>query len=152
MPTAYAVEFALWEVLWLAKNDRIVVVDCGRDFHEAKRVYALALKGKKPLATLRCKNVGFPPPEKFENKMRALNRRGWWWCPYCGEMRRFEKRNGYSSDLSETWVDAPGYYCPMCDVSNSNGNVKHYNPLSMEIELRKKVRRGGRKRRKRRTT
>jgi hypothetical protein len=62
--SANAAERARWEVLWIAKG-RIVRFDCGTDLTEAMRVYGLA-KGKRPGATLRCKNFGFPPPQNLQ--------------------------------------------------------------------------------------
>lgn len=59
--TTGAGERARWEVLWVSKG-KIHRKDCEHDLTEAIRVYNL-VKGKRPGATLRCKNMGHPPPE-----------------------------------------------------------------------------------------
>lgn len=110
-------EHARWSVLWIqAKGKRKVIRehDCVNDLTEALRVYLLVKKAERPMATLRCNNVGFPPPLKFRPKevklkqkrvngkgkvevtkivmpMVAVNDAGYTWCPYCREFRRFEK-------------------------------------------------------------
>lgn len=55
---------AKWEVLWI-KNRKIQKHDCGSDLGEALRVYMLVKLAERPGATLRCKNMGFPPPEEY---------------------------------------------------------------------------------------
>lgn len=55
---------ARWEVLWIRKG-KVQRKDCGNNLIEAieilERVKAAGRKG----ATLRCKNMGFPPPAKY---------------------------------------------------------------------------------------
>jgi hypothetical protein len=144
LTTPYALVHAKWEVLWVVTKPkkRIVVYDCGDDFVEARRIYLLARDGGKHFPTLRCRNVGFPPPERIRDKLHAYNRAGVWWCPYCMELRRFRKLDGFTSDLTEVWTEAPGYYCPMCDIGQDNGHVKRWNPAAMALANRKKLRRG----------
>jgi len=58
---------ARWEVLWV-KDGKIQRHECGTDLGEAIRVYTL-VKGKRAGATLRCKNMGFPPPEELQPRL-----------------------------------------------------------------------------------
>jgi hypothetical protein len=155
MPTRFAVANAKWEVLWVTTKGgkRIVAYDCGEDFVEARRIYLIARDAGKPFATLRSKNVAFPPPEQKLEKMMAFNRRGAFWCPYCMEMRRFEKLDGFHSE-SGAWVEVAQYYCcPMCGISLKHSLVASYNPLAMQLTMPKQKRlrkgKGGKRRRKR---
>jgi hypothetical protein len=154
MSNSAALVFARWEVLWIA-NSKIVKKDCGKDLYEAKRIYALALKANKPGVTLRCKNVGFPPPDKYYRKpmvktevvngrktkvkvyvsvMNQLNVKGIFWDPYCCEMRKFVKRKGYK--VGGIYMQDPHLACPMCGISHDNFYVKKYNPLAQRLAHR----------------
>lgn len=145
----YQIEHARWEVIWLTykPHKRLIAVDCEHDFHEALRIYTKAVQADKKMVTLRCKNMGFPPPEKFRRKAIAYNKQGIFWCPFCVKMRRFERRAGFTSDLTDEWVDYDHYACPVCDISHENGHVVQYNPLAVVL-IRKRTR-GGKRGRKR---
>lgn len=60
---------ARWQVLWVAKRKSgklaIVETDFEHDFKGAIELYSKAKRAGKTLATLRCCNVSFPPPEKY---------------------------------------------------------------------------------------
>lgn len=125
-----------WSVLWYnPKNGKVKQVRCGTDLTEAVRVYGLAKAGGRSQVTLRCDNMGFPPPVKFmphsvyvvtEEKYRTpagkkktlekrelqhrtpmdtANRRGIFWCPYCREMRKFQLLHQFFYD--GRWVPDP---------------------------------------------
>jgi hypothetical protein len=135
---------AHWEVRWV-HNRRVVVIDCGDDLAEAVRIYTLALRGSKLATTLRCKNVGFPPPARLRavHERRAAdgieriphlyfyNLRGWWWCPYCMQVRKFRLLRGFHD--ADTWVPTAGYHCPMCKISHRDGCVRKWNPLAARL-------------------
>jgi len=157
MTTEYAVEHARWQVLWVVTKPkrRIVVIECENNLAEARRIYQLAKDSGKHYPTLRSANVAFPPPEKIEEKIHAYNRQMVFWCPFCMELRRFTKFDGFHSELSGAWVEVPQFYCcPMCDISIHHGQVKQYNPRAAELAVKsKRLRRGkssGRTRRRRR--
>lgn len=149
---------ARWEVLWI-KDRRIIRKDFGTDLQGAVDLYA-RVSGKRRGVTLRCRNMGFPPPDRLADReevivrhngrrvkgkriiepkryvetMDALNRRGVWWCPYCRQLRRFVRRNGYH--FEGHWIERAGMHCPMCGVSQSDFHVRRYNPITLMIEMR----------------
>ena len=137
---------ARWSVMWVSKGE-IYEREYEVDLSEAVRVYVLLIRAGKKGATLRCQNVGFPPPKKFRGRMEALNRRGIWWCPYCMKMRKFENRAGF--EIEDVWVSYGDRVkvpcCPMCDISSRDGNVMRYNPMAANLANRRKSR-GGKKR------
>lgn len=154
-----ATKNANWEVIWKYKG-HLVRKDCGTDLPEAIRVYNLAVKADKPSVTLRCKNVGWPPPDKYWRRptvrkekvngrvkktvvyvshMNELNRRGLWWCCYCMEFRRFERRKGFI--ISGVFVPKPVYACPICGVSHQDFHIRNYNPVAARIEASLNLRR-----------
>jgi hypothetical protein len=170
-----------WSVLWIAQKGKKKVIiehECHNDLTEALRVYMLAKEGGKTKATLLCKNTGFPPPQKYRpyDKTRVVKRKvkgkvkrvrltrtvdpmvkvndaGFTWCPYCREMRVFErvklsrKRlvNGTHNGQQVEWVmpalDGVEYQCPMCGVSTSNHHVRKYNPGLVVVAKRTRTRR-----------
>lgn len=136
-------------MLWIAKG-KVVRKDFGSDLSEALRIYVLACKAEKSGATLRCKNMGFPPPEEYQREwtgwavgskgqrveqysepLRDLNIQGIWWCPYCMKLRRFTKVKSFKVDGIR--VPIPGMVCPMCRVSHRDSNVMKWNPLARQI-------------------
>jgi hypothetical protein len=140
---------ARWSVMWV-KGKEIFEREFGGDLSEALRVYVMVQRAGRTGATLRCQNVGFPPPQKLEGKMGTLNRRGVGWCPYCMKLRKFEMRKGF--DFEGEWIEKKAYYCPMCDISSDDNNVLRYNPLYASLGYRRRSRgrskkRGRRKRR-----
>ena len=62
---ASTLAFARWEVLWVVKGPRIIVHDCGHNFVEALALYEKVKRAGRKMPTLRCKNVPFPPPDKY---------------------------------------------------------------------------------------
>lgn len=152
----YSIETAAWEVMWVVvkkSEKRIVAIDFGTDFVAAQELYVKVCRAGRKLATLRCKNQGFEPPERYRDKMASLNRRGVWWCPYCMKLRRFEKRA-----WSESWhtpdeiePSEPAYYCPMCDIPHGDWSVRRWNPLAARLYegLTRRRSSGKRRRRKR---
>lgn len=164
MPVVTAVRRAKWEVMWLRRG-AVVRKDCGSDLAEALRILELVKGAGRKGATLRSKNIAFPPPAKYADTeqvpigrskrtrkivyaertieppqylttMRSLNKRGVWWCPYCMKMRRFTRVKGF--ELDGIWVDKVQYVCPLCGVSH--GLVRRFNPLAAEIDMRRRGR------------
>lgn len=142
---------ARWEVIWWNKKKRqFTTIEFDNDLASAEELYAKVLAAEKPFATLRCTNVGFPPPKKYRPRvvkgqevipLLAINQRGIAWCPYCRQMRKFRKQDGF--ELDGIWVDAAGRYCPVCEVSADNYRVKRYNP-GMYTTKKVRVRRASR--------
>jgi hypothetical protein len=89
-------------------------------------------------------------PRTYHQRMHAVNVKGWWWCPYCMKLRRFERREGYPSKripgfhegrpvewITRAWSD-PHMACPMCGASHQDWNVQHYNPIAQRYaEMRR---------------
>lgn len=127
---------ARWEVIWWNKKKKqFSVFEFDNDLASAEELYAKVLKAEKPFATLRCCNVGFPPPKKYRPRtvkgkevipMLAINQKGIVWCPYCRKLRKFQLQDGF--ELNGIWVDAGGKYCPVCEIGSANHQVKRYNP------------------------
>lgn len=143
----------------------IIRKEYGTDLTEAIRVYNLALKAGKRLPTLRSNNVAFPPPAKYMPHtrqrikkvkrrlpngkvkvsktletytvipMEKLNLKGFYWCPYCREMRKFQHQHGYPFGEA-SFVDAPGMFCPLCGISHRHFSVRKYNPAANRQYLR----------------
>lgn len=150
---------AKWSVLWM-KNGEVIWTDFGSDYHRALEIYTKAVQAGKKAATLRCNNVGHPPPTKITeaqawkivkrkgkkykqrvtvNRMEELNRKGWWWCPYCIKLRQFERQDGFVDDDGQ-YVPQDGMYCGMCGISNYDRNVWWHNPHAQLMEFRKRQR------------
>lgn len=146
-PLKSAVEYARWEVIWRRKG-RKFKVKFGRNYSDAEELYFRLLSKGIKTATLRCANVGFPPPERFQpryvwkkrrgrrvqvlrNPMRKLNAAGVWWCPYCRRFRRVKEgklkvgRSGKSR--------RPYWSCPECGVKHTNYYVYTYNPAALDL-------------------
>lgn len=151
----YAIEHARWEVMWVTRKKgkpHIVCIEHGTDFMGARRQYLMVRDAGKHMPTLRCANVGFAPTEKIASMMDAYNDKAIWWCPYCMELRRFEKRAYMEIDGHLIGAE-PAYYCPMCDISHNDAHVGKYNPIVQRLRNGKRSRgrkskSGKRKRRK----
>jgi hypothetical protein len=117
---------ARWAVLWIKKNGKWKCVDFENDFAGANELYFKVKVGGRKGATLLCRNVGFPPATKYAPKMGAYNQRGYLWCPYCREMRRFKKASGFMVD--DVYVHEPNRQCPVCGITTENHHVRKYNP------------------------
>lgn len=156
-----AAQRARWEVCWV-KDNKLHRVGMGPDFHEALHIYTLAvLSEDRTNVTLRCKNMGFPPPERLQPRvvtfdkprrlrgavvsevrvvpMSKLNRQGVWWCPYCIKLRRFRFRKGYTT-VEGVWVDDPHMSCPMCNVNHMSFDVRSWNPMAVRLFHEQRVR------------
>jgi hypothetical protein len=170
---------ARWEVVWV-KDHRLHRVGTGDDFGEALRLYTLAVQSLgRTSVTLRCKNMGFPPPERLRTRMvtfdkprrlkdgtkvtelqvipmRKMNREGVWWCPFCIKLRRFKFVKGWTTQEG-VWVAEPKMVCPMCNVDHTSFEVRRWNPRASELFYSQDVRdptkppRRTRRRRKRTT-
>lgn len=177
MSDQWKYDHAQWEVLWVVRRNgenHIVGTDFERDFVGALALYSKAKKAGKKMCTLRCKNIGHAPPDRYRDlepiykkrkgklvvvgermseppqytvKMEKYNRQGVWWCPYCMELRRYEKR-GWSEVDDVMFSADPKYYCPICDISSSDAQVIKYNPIARRLMYGKKSR-GKKKGRKR---
>jgi hypothetical protein len=145
--------------MWKA-NGKIFEKKTDTDLAEAVRLHALLSKADKKGVTLRCCNVGHPPPAsvleyeeeyveevvvkvkgrkrkvlvrrtKTVDKMNELNHEGIWWCPYCMKFRRF---------AATVWEQRQLMQCPMCDITTRDWHVRRWNPFAMELQYRKKTR------------
>lgn len=115
---------ARWEVIWWSKKGKkFIVKTFDNDLQGATELFVKVKGLKAPFATLRCCNVGFPPPDEYRPytkqyvqrtkvkrrgktvtkktivereiiPMEELNLKGIWWCPYCCQMRKIVKRSG----------------------------------------------------------
>lgn len=157
-------EIARWEVIfWNRKKKQFSTFEFDNDLASAEALYAKAVAAGKPFATLRCCNVGFPPPTKFRPRtvkkvkrekvrgrvrktivevdiepMSAVNMKGVWWCPYCRQMRKFRDQDGFTYTYAnkDYWVDAKGMYCPVCEISHTNHHVRKWNPHAARMSYR----------------
>jgi len=167
--TNQASERARWQVLWLHEG-RKHVVRCGDDFSRAMKVYTMAVEGGRSNVTLRCQNMGFPPPEKYRPHpeldqrgnptgatvvpMQTLNDHGIWWCPYCVKLRRFKYTKGWYTETGYFMAE-PQMTCPLCGVKHTDFWVKHHNPKGAMMangHLSVRTEKPKRRRRRRRTT
>lgn len=152
---------ARWEVIWLGKRG-LVRKEFEHDFSDALRTYALLKSNGKKLVTLRCMNVGFPPPSHIThheevswqivtrrgkrlrrktvtvvNLMGQHNEKGVWWCPYCIQLRPFK--------LKQDWTGRKHMVCPVCGINERNFHVRQHNPKAIVVEYSRR-RRGSRRR------
>jgi hypothetical protein len=157
-----------WSVHWRKDNGRLQEVDFGNDLTRAALRYVKAKRAKKPFATLRCRNSGFPPPEKYQphyvwkpvkkkvkrkgkvvtktvrervlkTPMVTLNRKGIIWCPYCREMRK----------VSYAGQDYPALECHICGTTHRDFHMRRWNPLANRLYLEGYGHDGRRRRRRR---
>jgi hypothetical protein len=61
--------------------------------------------------------------------MERVNLKGFYWCPYCREMRKFQIQQGFPIG-EKSFVEAKGMYCPLCGVSHRDFSVRKYNPAA----------------------
>ena len=116
---------ARWAVLWIGKKGW-VVKDFENDIYSAMELYMKVGNAGKKGATLLCRNVGFPPARKYAGKMEAYNRAGITWCPYCRQLRKFKKTNGFYVD--DIYYPQVNMQCPVCGITTENYHVKRHNP------------------------
>lgn len=154
---------AQWQVLWINKG-RIQRKDFEHDLSGALELYGKVLVAERKGATLRCCNMGFPPPDKYADReeiivirdgrrfkgrkliiprvyrdtMNTLNARGIFWCPYCITMRKFKRKEFFR--LEGIKVEEPSMNCPMCDISHRDGNVMKYNPTAVRFQEMRRTR------------
>lgn len=71
MPTTWLMgDNSRWEVIWWSKKKKAFTVKTfGNDLAGAEALYARVCTLRAPFATLRCCNVGFPPPEQYRPRM-----------------------------------------------------------------------------------
>lgn len=164
MALIHAVQHARWEVIWIGERGGKVRKKFGPNLVEAQRLYLKARDAGKKGVTLRCTNVGFPPPEKYLPRevivtrrvngrkkrfkktivpMKAANARGIWWCPYCMEMRRFETVDGFTYDGIR--VEEKRHVCPVCEINVTDVRVREYNPMAAQVEFSLRGRSGKKK-------
>lgn len=155
MTPRYAIETSGWEVMWVAVRSgkkKIVAIDFEHDLAGALDLYHKIKVAGKPMATMRCKNVGFEPLDKYLGKMAAYNQKGVWWCPYCMQLRRFEKRNWAVIGDEIYGTEDEAYCCPMCDISHRDHHVVKWNPVARRLRdgnKRKRTSKGRKKRARR---
>lgn len=138
--------------MWQGKHGNIVCKEYDEDFAEALEAYTKLKVAGKRMVTLRCANVGFPPPDRvlhhevkkyrivtrnrkkykkayyeWVDLMPQYNSQGIWWCPYCIKFRRFEQSNEGNKVIMT---------CPVCGVTNYNWHVRRWNPQAKTIEYR----------------
>ena len=133
---------ARWQVKWVSEK-RIHTVECGDDLAEALRLYTLAQKGGRHDVTLRSKNVAIAPPQRLRPvehtntkgevvritvPLEHYNARGWLWCPFCIQLRKFRLQRGFHAEGQ--WVPEAGYHCPMCGISHRDASVRRWNPVA----------------------
>lgn len=156
-----------WAVLWVVQKPKkvrlkkggtriekrpvIVEKDFDHDLNAAMEFYVKVKEAGREYPTLLCRNVGFPPPEKYLaydkvvkrkeggrkiqatiriNPMRLVNKRGFVWCPYCREMRKFQLQDGFR--VEGHYVSDRGWHCPICGISHRNHLVRRWNPQMIE--------------------
>jgi hypothetical protein len=103
-------------VKWRPSTKRRVVVKEVRVLRKGRYVK----KRKKVLETY------------YDIPMERLNRKGIFWCPYCRQMRKFQRQTGMTS-TEGNWMEAPGMYCPMCGVSHRLKPVRDWNPHAARL-------------------
>lgn len=166
-----------WEVFWIIKRNgrrALITKDFGNDLNSAILLWMKAKNAGKPFATLRCKNVAFPPPTKYQpylewevkkkrvkgrvvkkrvqvevTPMVIVNHRGIVWCPYCREFRKFGRQDAFR--LDGILVPKPGYYC-ICGINSDNPMVRRYNPNPPMVAQRIRRSSGAKPRRARKST
>jgi hypothetical protein len=72
--------------------------------------------------------------EVYREPMAAVNLKGIWWCPYCMEMRRFMKQDGFQ--IEGVHVKEVGYHCPICGISHRDHHVRKWNPQAQRIQYK----------------
>ena len=147
LATSNAPDRARWEVLWV-KDRKVHRKNCGTALSEAMRVYQLVVEAGRPGATLRCCNMGFPPPAELQPRrvrgkrngkivegtvvpLKAKNLEGVFWCPYCMKLRRFTTKKDHI--VEGIAIRDEIHCCPMCKISTRDHNVRKYNPLAAKI-------------------
>lgn len=153
-----APERANWEVIWLnPKTKKLKRVDFGHDLASATETYIKVKSAGRKIATLRCKNFGFPPPEKLQpyvhtfkkpkripghskpvrsvrvTPLRKLNAEGVYWCPYCMQLRKFKEFAGFRAE-GKYQVNENNFGCPVCRISCKDHHVRKWNPLAISIQ------------------
>lgn len=141
---------ARWQVLWVVVKKgkpKIMEYDFEGDLMGAVALYTKVKSANRRFATLRCANVGFPPPEKYlpyvekrkvkigghtkikefdVTPMVTLNLKGIIWCPYCMQLRKPQYQDGFVHEGIH--VPEEGTHCPICGVSHRDGQMRRWNP------------------------
>lgn len=166
MPEFITGAVARWEVIWWSRKKKMFIVKVfGNDLAGAEALYMVVARANAPLATLRCCNVGWPPPEKYRpytktmakrvrvrgkvkkvpvevevTPMTEVNLKGVWWCPYCRKMRKFKELDGmmYTDPGGhEYYLDGKIWACPVCQITHTNHHVRKWNPHAQRMPFRK---------------
>jgi hypothetical protein len=157
---------ARWRVAWVVKKKGkppyVIEKDFEQDLNAAIDLYCKAKRAGKPMATLVCCNVGFPPPEKYQpytkqvkrkhrgritletiavTPMHEVNLQGVWWCPYCRQMRRFKHQDGFEQE--SVFVAEEGLHCQICSSSHRDGHVRKWNPVARNVSFKQTRRSSG---------
>jgi hypothetical protein len=129
--------------MWVS-DGRVIEKQFGEDIWGAKKLYRKVVRADRDMPTLRCCNIGLPPPPQFraEKKLTVLNARGIWWCPYCCEFRRFVTKK-YKRKIT--------MHCPLCQISTRDFHVRRWNPEAVIMDFRRRQRGSKRRRRRVRT-
>lgn len=165
MPTTWLTGAnARWEVIWWSrKGKRFIVKEFGDDLASAEDLYLRVRSLGAPFVTLRCCNVGFPPPEKYRPYIKKMvrkervrrkikrtiveievipmievNLKGVWWCPYCRQMRKFRRLDGmtYEDQSGSYYLKGVVYSCPVCRITHTNHHVRKWNPQAQKMPFR----------------
>lgn len=157
-----SMELTRWSVIWLNPKGKWVEKKPGPEFPGLNFVDALELYERVRVAgrkgvTLRCTNVGFPPPARFMPRvvrvkvlnskgkptkrngeyvykevlrvpLKKLNKRGIWWCPHCMKFRRFKI---IKNKHTRTYV----HRCPVCNIDHRNHHVRAHNPVARTLPI-----------------
>lgn len=138
---------AKWEVIWVAKG-RVIRKKFGTDLMSAVTLFQKVKAAGRPGATLRCCNMGFPPPaellprrvrgkrhgkivEGTVSPLRQKNAEGIFWDPYCMQLRRFKTVKDHRVEGVDIRDEV--FACPLCGISTKDHNVRKYNPLAIRI-------------------
>lgn len=136
-----AVALARWSVMWKRKG-KLFERRFGTDLVSAEELRDLLVSKGVRNATLRCTNVGFPPPAKYHPRyvwvekkgrrrqvyrvpMRKVNAAGLFWCPYCRRFRKFREGQDRLHGRRRPYLA-----CPWCRVRHTNHHVSQHNPLA----------------------
>lgn len=162
-------ERARWAVLWVSKG-KVQRKDFDHDLAEALRVYGIAVRLEKPMATLACVNMAFPPPDKYadheEDRFELITHRGKRYKKplppllieprvyhdrmhaanlkgwwWCPYCIAFRKfRRTEGFRLEGIWVAEPRMICPVCKISHNDASVHKYNPIAARYDNMRRTR------------
>lgn len=142
-------ERARWEVLWVEEG-KIQKESFENDLMGAVTAYAEVKAEGLAGSTLRCTNMGFPPPAELLPRvvrgrhpttrkivegtvvpMKKKNAEGIYWCPYCMQLRKFKMFKRLK--VENIVMDDRHNRCPMCKAGLRDHNVRKWNPLAAQV-------------------